>query len=191
MRPELFKVDTAILTSRTLIRRFREGDGKTFFDLTQDNYSYIEDHFPKMTKAISDANTGEAFVRTKIANWLLQTEYIFGIWDNESTALIGYVHFLNIDWSIPRAEIGYFIDQNRAGQGLMTEVLARMVQYSFSQLKLNKLVLKTLQDNYASQRLARKVGFRREGDLRNEFHKASGGLFDIMAFGLTREEYGG
>lgn len=191
MRPELFNIDTAILTSRTLTRRFREGDGGAFFELVQNNHSYIEDHFPKLMKAIVDKNTSEVFIRTKIARWLLQDEYTFGIWDNESTALIGYFNFLKIDWSIPKAEIGYFIDQNHAGKGLMTEVVARMIQYGFLQLKFNKLTLKTLQDNYGSQRLARKVGFRREGDLRHEFQKNSGGLFDVMAFGLTKEEYGG
>jgi len=190
MRTDLFNIDTAILTSRTLIRRFREGDGAAFYDLIQDNYSYIEDHFPKMMKSVTDADTAEIFIRTKIANWLLQEEFTFGIWDNDSTKLIGYVHFLKIDWSIPKTEIGYFIHQNQSGKGLMTEVVARMVQYGFLQLKLNKLILKTLQDNYASQRLARKVGFRREGDLRHEFRKPTGALFDIMAFGLTKEEYG-
>ena len=191
MRPELFNIDTAILTSRTLTRRFREGDGSAFFELVQNNHSYIEDHFPKLTKAVVDENSSEVFIRTKIARWLLQDEYTFGVWDNESTALIGYFHFLKIDWSIPKAEIGYFIDQDHAGKGLMTEVVARMIQYGFHQIKFNKLVLKTLQDNYGSQRLARKVGFRREGDLRHEFQKNTGGLFDVMAFGLTKEEYGG
>ncbi|MEL7221405.1 MAG: GNAT family protein, partial [Bacteroidota bacterium] len=80
--------------------------------------------------------------------------------------------------------------QDHAGKGIMTEVLARMVQFAFRQLELNKLVLKTLVDNYSSQRLARKVGFRREGDLRNEVRRNSGALFDVMLFGLTREEYG-
>ncbi len=190
MRPELFTADTAILTSRTLIRRFREGDGKAFFDLIQDNHSYLEDHFPVLIQKVADNDTSEAFIRRKIANWLLQLDYTFGIWDNKTTELIGYFHFLRIDWTVPKAEVGYFIDHKQVGQGIMTEVLARMVQYGFHQLKINKLVLRTLQDNYASQRLARKVGFRREGDLRNEFRKPSGALFDLMVFGLTKEEYG-
>ncbi|MEL6973636.1 MAG: GNAT family protein [Bacteroidota bacterium] len=104
--------------------------------------------------------------------------------------MIGFVHFRNIDWQTPRAEISYFLHQNQAGKGIMTEVMSRMVQFAFKQLQLNKLVLKTLIDNYGSQRLARKVGFRREGDLRHEYRKASGVLLDVMLFGLTREEYG-
>jgi len=190
MRPEIFKIDTAILTSRTLIRRVREGDGPDFFKLIQANSSYIEDHFPGLVDQIKDEDSAEGFVRQRLAQWLLQKEFTFSIWRNEDADLIGFVNFREVDWEVPRAEISYFLHQDHAGKGIMTEVLARMVQFAFRQLELNKLALKTLVDNYSSQRLARKVGFRREGDLRNEIRRESGALFDVMLFGLTREEYG-
>ena len=72
----------------------------------------------------------------------------------------------------------------------MTEVLARAQRFAFRQLELEKLYYKVLSDNYGAQRLARKVGFSREGDLRNEFRKGSGALVDVMRFGLSRETYG-
>ena len=190
MRPELFQIDTAILTTRTVIRRCREGDGAAFYQLIQENTSYLEDHFPVLIEAVKDEASGEEFVRRRLAMWLLQEEYTFCIWRNTEADMIGFVNFRHLDWQTPRAEISYFLHQNHAGKGIMTEVLARMVQFGFKQLQLNKLSLKTLIDNYSSQRLARKVGFRREGDLRHEYRKDSGVLSDVMLFGLTREEYG-
>lgn len=190
MRPEIFKIDTAILTSRTLIRRIREGDGEAFFNLVNNNTSYIEDHFPLLTASIKDAHAGEIFARQRLSNWLLQEEFTFTIWRNTEADLIGFVHFRNVDWETPSAEISYFLDQKQAGRGLMTEVLTRMIQFAFRQLQLNRLALRTLIDNYASQRLARKVGFRREGDLRHAVRGQTGILHDLMLFGLTREEFG-
>jgi len=191
MRANLFGVDTAILTTHTVIRRFREGEGATFYDLLSRNDAYLSEHFPTLLEQVRDADTGEAFVRRHLSEWLLQEGYTFSIWHNQDAKMIGYFHFREIDWDIPRAEVSYFLDQAYAGKGIMTEVMARMVQFAFRQLELNKLSLRTLVDNYASQRLARKVGFRREGDLRNEYKKPAGNLVDIMLFGLTREEYGG
>jgi RimJ/RimL family protein N-acetyltransferase len=190
MRPDLFGIDTAILTTRTLTRRLREGDGLEFYDLIQENSSYIEDHFPILVELIRTPEGGEEYVRRALAKWLIQEEFTFGIWRVDEADMIGYLHFRNVDWQTPRAEISYFLHQDHAGKGLMTEVMSRMIQFAFKQLQLNKLVLKTLVDNYNSQRLARKVGFRREGDLRHEYRKASGVLLDVMLFGLTREEYG-
>lgn len=190
MRPDLFQIDTAILTTRTVTRRLREGDGPAFYELVQANFAYIEDHFPILVESVRSRDDGEIFARRKLAQWLTQQEFTFGIWRIDEADMIGYVHFRNIDWQTPKGEISYFLHQNQAGKGLMTEVMSRMVQFAFKQLQLNKLILKTLIDNYGSQRLARKVGFRREGDLRHEYRKQSGVLLDVMLFGLTREEYG-
>lgn len=190
LRPELFDIDTAILTTRTLTRRFREGDGKAFYDLIQENSSYIEDHFPILVESVRTPELGEEFVRRRLAKWLTQEEFAFGIWHVDEAEMIGFIHFRHLDWQTPKAEISYFLHQKKAGKGLMTEVMSRMIQFAFRELQLNKLTLKTLIDNYVSQRLARKVGFRREGDLRHEYQKASGVLLDVMLFGLTREEYG-
>lgn len=191
MRADLFGVDTAILTTHTVVRRFREGEGELFFELLSSNQAYLSEHFPTLIERVRDADSGEAFVRQQLCQWLMQEGYAFSIWHNQDAKLIGYFHIREIDWDIPRAELSYFLDQAYANKGIMTEVMARMVQFAFRQLKLNKLGLRTLVDNYASQRLARKVGFRREGDLRNEYKKPAGNLVDIMLFGLTREEYGG
>lgn len=190
MRPDLFNINTAILTGRTLVRRFREGDGALFFELVQDNASLLEDHLPQLVKQIDSPEKGEFFIRQQIAKWLTQEAYAFGIWDNESTEFIGFIHFNELDWSVPKARLTFFIDHTHTGKGIMTEALARLIQYGFEELELNKIFVQTLQDNYAAQRLVRKVGFQREGDLRNEFRRKTGALLDIMRFGITREQYG-
>ncbi|MEM6770643.1 MAG: GNAT family protein [Bacteroidota bacterium] len=191
MRPSLFNIDTALLTNRCVVRRFRENDGKAFYDLVDRNRDYLLDHFPILVAEITnDEHAAESFVRERIANWLLQFDFAFGIWSNESTALIGFFHFFELDWAAPRAEISFFLDKEQEEKGLMTEVLARMVRFGFKQLALEKIYLKTLADNYGSQRVARKVGFSREGDLRNEFRKPGGMLVDLVRFGFTRETYG-
>ncbi len=190
MQINLFTIDTVLLTSRALIRRFREGEGKAFYDLVRDNHGYVEDHFPHLMQQVHNAEEGEAFVRRKLAAWLLQEEFCFGIWHTKEAKLVGYIHLSEIDWDLPLAEVSYFLDQSEAGKGVMTEVLARVVQFGFKQLQLEKIRLRTLIDNYPSQRLARKVGFSREGDLRHEFRKSTGALLDLMQFGLTRDIYG-
>lgn len=190
MREDLFNVDTALLTNRCVVRRFREGDGLAFYKLLDHNRSHLEDHFPGLIEGLRDSADVEGFVRRQIAEWLLQREYTFAICLNEDSTLVGYIHYFNIDWDTPKAEISYFIDREYIQQGLMTEVLARTVRFGFLQLKLEKIFLHVLSDNYSSQRLARRIGFQREGDLRNEFKRAGGQLVDLIRFGFARETYG-
>lgn len=190
MNPSLFDLDTALVTQRCVTRRFREGEGGTFKQLLANNTAHLEEHFPHLVADIREDVQAEAFLRRRIAAWLLQEEYAFGVWRNDSTELIGYVHLFNFDWDTPKAEINYFIDREHVQQGLMTEVLARVVRFAFLQLQLEKISLHVLSDNYPSQRLARRIGFQREGMLRNEFKRAGGQLVDLMRFGFPRDTYG-
>ncbi|NJB85825.1 RimJ/RimL family protein N-acetyltransferase [Lewinella marina] len=191
MRHQLFNIDTALITQRCVVRRFRENDGKALYRLLDNNRDYLLDHFPYLMAEAGRSKKGsEIFVRECIAEWLLQKRYAMGVWHHETTELVGFVQVFNLDWGVPMGELGYFIDRELIRQGIMTEVLAQVVRFAFLQLELDKLVIKTLIDNYASQRLARRVGFSREGELRNEYRLPGGTLVDLMRFGFARETYG-
>jgi len=191
MRKQLFNIDTALLTQRCVVRRFRENDGAIFQELIYKNRDLLQDHFPVLVGEVADSHEStEVFVRQRIAGWLLQTDFAFGIWHNESTEMFGYVHLFELNWDVPSAELSFFLDRDFAKQGLMTEVLARAIRFGFKQLELEKIYIRTLTDNYDTHRLARRVGFTREGELRNEFRKPGGALVDLVRFGFSRETYG-
>ncbi len=190
MRHELFSAETAILTARTVVRRFREGDGPALATLTDNNRVYLSDYFPAILQATLSRENAEQYVREKMAAWLLQQEYIFGVWENQNARLIGVVQLTHIEWNLPRAELSFFLDQTFTGKGLMTEVLQAVIRFAFAQLTIEKLSLRAAMENYDLHRLARKCGFRREGDLRAEMRKATGDYMDVMLFGLTRTESG-
>lgn len=191
MRQELFNIDTALLTNRCVVRRFRENEGATFQQLIDSNRDLLQDHFPVLVGEVAASNaTAEVFVRERIANWLLQNDFAFGIWSNETTEMIGYIHLFDLNWQVPAAELSFFLDREHVKSGIMTEALARVIRFAFRQLDLEKIYIKTLADNYDCQRLVRRVGFSREGDLRNEYRKPGGTLVDLVRFGFSRETYG-
>ncbi len=189
MLARLFDIDTALVAPRTVVRRFREGDGNALYALIQDNFSRLHGHFPNTLEAIRDKENAEWFVRERLADWLLQREYCFGIWDNKNAALIGMIRIFQLDWRAPKGELAYFMDKDFSGKGLMTESLRAVLRFAFHQLQIEKLVIRTLTDNVASQRVARKCGFRREGDLRDDFRLPGGELADTVLLGLTRGEF--
>lgn len=189
MQAYLLNIDTVLLTPRTLARRFRENDGPLFYELTQNNSALLSDHFPHTLNQVRDPESAEYFVREKLANWLQQQEYCFGIWESEEAKLIGYISLTSLDWHLPEARLTFFIDQSYSSQGIMTEVLLHLLSFAFEQLRLERIYMRLAQDNYPAQRLARKCAFRREGDLRNAFRRPSGDFFDVMLMALTRAEY--
>lgn len=189
MQARLYQIDTALITLRTVVRRFRENEGEVFYKLVADNTSRINDYFPQTMEAVTDKDAGEGYVRQKLADWLTQQEYCFGVWESKQAKLVGFVRLFNITWGVPAGEIAFFIDKDFEGKGIMTEVVQAVMGFAFEELEIEKLSLRTATDNYATQRLARKCGFRREGDLRSAFRRPSGDLIDVMLFGYTKTEY--
>ncbi len=189
MRPELFELDTALLTARTVVRRFRENEGALFYDLFQANRTLLIDNFPKTDRALASKEKAEQYVRQSICDWLFHRDFVFGIWDNESAQLVGFIRIFQIDWDVPKAELAYFLDKDSSGKGIMTEALYAVVQMAFEKMGIVKLYIRTATDNYGSQRVARKLGFRREGDFREDFRTPTGDLVDTMVFGLMAQEF--
>ncbi len=191
MQARLYAIDTALLTQRCVIRRFRENEGPALLKLIRDSQDHLYDNYPSLSEDVGEGpDEAEAYVRRCIAAWLLQQDYAFGVWNNETTLLVGYVHLVDIDWAVPAAGLRFFVDPAHGNQGYATEIVARVLRFAFRQLELEKVYFTALTDNYPGHRLARKVGFTREGDLRGEFRKGSGALADVIRFGLSRETYG-
>jgi RimJ/RimL family protein N-acetyltransferase len=84
--------------------------------------------------------------------------------------------------------IGYWCVRAERGRGLTTRALRLVSRYGFEELKLERLELITDPDNVASQRVAEKVGFQREGVLRSHLLHPDGRRRDSVMFSLLPGE---
>jgi len=189
LQKHLFDIDTALVTQRTVTRRFREGDGEEFFKLAKANEERLHDFFPIMLAANTSPDASEMYIRQKLAHWLLQKEFGFGIWHQADEKLIGYILLKTLDWSIPKAELTYFLDTVYLKKGLMTEAMQAVLPFAFQQLQLKKLFLYTAPDNSASRRLVSNLNFRPIGTLQHNYRRPDGITVDMVLYELTADEY--
>lgn len=189
MKESLFDVETALITRRTVVRRFREREGAAFFDLYHANAPVLSSLLPEVVPTPGTALEAEYFVRGQLAAWLRQEGLPFAIWDKENARMIGYVSLTPCAANWHKAQITGFIDKDMNRQGLMTEVLQSLLQVAFRQISIEKIALIMSAENTAGQRLAKKCGFLREGELREEFQRISGEPIDAVLFGLSRSQY--
>ena len=87
-----------------------------------------------------------------------------------------------------RGRIGYWIAAPARGHGLCTRALRGLSRWALEDLELRRLELITDPDNVASQRVAEKVGFQREGVLRSHLLHPDGRLRDSVMFSLLPGE---
>jgi [ribosomal protein S5]-alanine N-acetyltransferase len=179
----------SIESSRITIRRYQQGDGLAVYSLIKFNRARLEDSFPKTTAFITNDERGELYVHRKIREWRDQKSFYFGVWHNQTNEYIGQVFLRNINWDIPRAELGYYIDKAHEGNGFMKEAIRSLIIFGYEKLKVNKLFIRVLSSNAQSSSLAETCGFTKEGLLRNDFVKKNGSLSDSIYYGLTRDDY--
>jgi RimJ/RimL family protein N-acetyltransferase len=84
--------------------------------------------------------------------------------------------------------IGYWCAPGARGRGTVTRALRVLCRYGFDELGLERLELVTDPDNRASQRVAEKVGFQREGVLRSHLRHPDGRRRDSVMFSLLPGE---
>ena len=84
----------------------------------------------------------------------------------ERGRIIGMVGFHGIDWPNRATSLGYWLDQDAQGRGAMTEAVAAMVDHAFAEWGLNRVEIRLDVENARSRALAERLGFTREGVLR-------------------------
>lgn len=103
--------------------------------------------------------------------------------------LVGYVQLALIDRTERRAAVAIVIgDRSAWGRGVGSTALRILAGYAFAALNLERVYAEVYGFNLRSQRLMERVGFQREGVLRqHELH--NGVRQDVHVFGLLKAEY--
>ena len=87
-----------------------------------------------------------------------------------------------------RARLGYWVAADSRGQGICTRALRLLSRYALDELRMQRVELITDPDNVASQRVAEKAGFQREGVLRAHLLHRDGRVRDSVMFSLLPGE---
>ena len=112
----------------------------------------------------------------------------FAIVDAGDGALLGGIGLR--DAGEGRGQAGYWVAAHARGRGVATRALGLVCRWAFEDLGLARMQLLTDPDNHASQRVAERVGFRREGHLRSYLdfgeRRRDGVMFGLLPADLER-----
>lgn len=101
--------------------------------------------------------------------------------------LIGTCGFHAYDQTNHTAEIGYDLAEEYQRKGYMSEALEGIIEYGFSVLQLHRISAVVSIDNVPSEKLLEKLGFKREGILRDK-HFFRGKYYDHTLYSLLETD---
>jgi [ribosomal protein S5]-alanine N-acetyltransferase len=114
-----------------------------------------------------------------------------GIWwkiiNKQSNEPIGACGINGYQSTHEKAEMGYWLLPEFWGKGVMKEVLPVMIAHLFRQWKLHRLEAVIEDENESSIKLAEKLGFQKEGLLR-ESEMKNGKRINLFLYSLLKTE---
>lgn len=104
--------------------------------------------------------------------------------------MIASCNFTNIiHGAFEACHLGYSLDSNRQGEGLMQEILTEALSYMFHRHGLNRVMACYIPRNERSGRLLERLGFEREG-LARDYLMINGHWEDHVLTSLRRANWG-
>ncbi|HKY09205.1 MAG TPA: GNAT family N-acetyltransferase [Candidatus Binatia bacterium] len=127
-----------------------------------------------MAKALEDFSRGQSI------EW--------GIARRSDNRLMGSITFFSLDAFARRAEIGFALGRPHWGRGYMHEALQAALGYGFNELEFRRVEADTDPNNFPAVRLLERVGFKREGFLRERW-VVPNETQDALFYGLLKREW--
>ena len=113
-----------------------------------------------------------------------------GLERHSDQALMGTCTLYAIHPQSRRAEIGYILGRPYWGSGYMNEALQALIRHAFGELRLNRLEADIDPRNLASQKTLERLGFQKEGYMRERWTVGEE-VSDSALYGLLRREWTG
>lgn len=82
-------------------------------------------------------------------------------------------------------EIGYLIDKDYQGKGIATEAVRQLEKVGFEKLDLQRITILMDTRNFASERVAQKCGYEKEGIMK-KVHRVGEDYYDCFLYAKTR-----
>lgn len=175
-----FKVDQEIE-----LQLFQPHDTLRLYLLVEENREHLRQWLPWV-----DNFTSPLHFDSLIPMWLKQFAENNGfnagiIYKGE---LVGSIGLQQIDWYNMQSSIGYFLAKKAEGCGIMTRAVQAVLNYTFTDLGLNRVEIRCGDKNKKSCAIPERLGFVKEGKVR-EGELLNGQFHDLIIFSMLARDW--
>ncbi len=139
-------------------------DAPQFFNTIQENQVYLRKYIPWVDQ-IQKEKDAEKFILKWRENYQYGKGFNFLIfYENQLVGTIGFNYFDHLN---KKTDIGYWLTKKSQGRGIIQDCCIAIMRYVFLNLRFHRIEVRCAVDNFPSQRIPERLGFTREGILRD------------------------
>ena len=139
-----------------------------------------------LADVVTDLASSCAYLQSYADKTAADTGRIYGIWTEGK--LVGCVLFRTMDVEHGVAEAGCALEPSAAGKGLVTRAVRVIVDWAVEERGLHRIEWRVRSDNEASIAVARRLGMRKDGVLR-ETYLYRGKRHDVEVWSVLAPEW--
>jgi ribosomal-protein-serine acetyltransferase len=166
------------------LRLLGRADAGELHELIKANRSYLARWLPWAG--------GQTFEDT--LGFISRTEEQLGANDGFQAAIVrgekivGVIGYIGVDWQNRSTHLGYWLNEEHRGRGTMTAAVRTLTDHALSVWELNRVEIRVATENRRSRAIPERLGFRREGTLR-QAQLVDGRYLDLVIYALLAEDW--
>ncbi|HRI26031.1 MAG TPA: GNAT family protein [Ferruginibacter sp.] len=162
-------------------------DAESLFDVVHANRDHLRVWLPWVDSMQEPADMRNYILLCK-KEFEAGTDFGFAIMYREKIAGRIGIHHINRHNRI--GEIGYWLAGGLQGKGIITRCCTALIRFGFTEIGLNRIVIKCGVGNKRSMAIPEKLNFKREGIVR-QGEWLNGKFIDLYQYSLLKEEWAG
>lgn len=167
------------------MRQFEPRDAEAVFAVVERNREHLRQWLPWVDRTRSAEDIWQFILRVQ-AQFEADQGPNAGIWVEGVFA--GNVGCHPINWLNRNCSLGYWVDSNQQAKGVITRCCAAMLDYLFDELRLKRVEIRCGTGNTRSCAIPERLGFTREGLLRQS-EWVNDRWVDLVVWGMLEEEW--
>jgi ribosomal-protein-serine acetyltransferase len=177
-----------VVDDDTLLQPVFEVPAATIYDLVARNRAYLGRYLDFATPEYA-LNHAQGYADLIRQNWGQSGEQSYAIMHSGTLAgVIGLHHYGARNRAV---EIGYWLDAELQGRGIMTRCVLKLTGEAFERLNAMQVNISADVSNVRSRTIAERIGFKLDGISRKWLLNAAGDLADMARYSMLREEWTG
>lgn len=172
------------ITGDSYLRLLDEADAQELHGLIETNRAYLARWLPWARNQDFD-DTLDFIRRTRSQ---LSDNDGFQLAVIVAEGIVGVIGYHGVDWVNRSTRVGYWLDEGHQGKGTMTAAVRLLVEHALAVWDLNRVEIRAAVENCRSRAIPERLGFRREGTLR-QAELIDGRYLDSVVYSMLSADW--
>ncbi len=153
------------VTKDISLKLLQEHHATPLFECVDRNREHLREWLPWVDRTKEPMDSLN-FIKMTKQKFAMNTGFECGIWVDDKIAGVVGLHY--IEWLHRRSSLGYWLDKDVVGRGVMTQSVTCVLDYLFGELDMNYVSINAAPDNKKSCAIPERLGFKLEGCIRDQ-----------------------